>query len=84
MKVKELVDALLKLPQDDLVVVRGYEDGYDDVMKVEKIHVALTSEPEYYYGVYSMTSASDPNAISAVFIKQFDRQDKHELKRRSG
>lgn len=37
MTVRELIDALLTLPQDHMVVVDGYEGGFDDpIVRVGK------------------------------------------------
>ena len=50
MNVKELREALADLPDDQMVVVRGYEGGVDEVVKVEPLDVYLNVNPEDYYG----------------------------------
>jgi ABC-type Fe3+-hydroxamate transport system substrate-binding protein len=54
MKVKELIEILKKHDPEDIVVVDGYESGYDELKEVEYI-AGLTKLPEnkaYYDGEY--------------------------------
>lgn len=37
------------------VVVRGYEDGVDDIKKVKVVKLRLGSNKEWYYGEHSVT-----------------------------
>jgi len=50
MRVRELIEALQKVPQDARVLVRGYEGGYDDIDGGDVGLFALNVNKEWYYG----------------------------------
>ena len=52
MTVAELIEKLKEYPQDLRVVVRGYEEGVDDVGSLEEINILLNyyGEDQWYYG----------------------------------
>jgi hypothetical protein len=53
MTVQDLMNKLKKLPKDSLVVVSGYEQGYNTVNSVEKIKVCLDiNTTKWYYGAH--------------------------------
>ena len=57
MKVKELIAALEALEdQEAYVVVRGYEDGVNDVSSVESTLIARDQHDEWYYGQHEQIS----------------------------
>ena len=80
MKVNELIAQLQKAPQDALIVVRGYESGFDDIDGVTPITLVLAEWPEDWMGVYDKAEDGQGDIINAVFINQFDCGDKHILK----
>jgi hypothetical protein len=66
---KELIQKLQQLTPDTRIIIRGYEDGYNDILRL--IPMMIIPHPEQkadYYGEY--TSARDDKektgAISAV------------------
>ena len=73
MTVKELIEALSKLPDDVHVVLPGYEGGSDIVQEVEKVpstYVAMNTE--WWYGKFEKAPAKDAEEgeeiITAVSI----------------
>ena len=52
MKVSELIERLQTYRQDALVVVQGYEDGYDDISIIKEVIIQPASNPKWYYGRY--------------------------------
>ncbi len=59
MKVKELIEQLQKFDPEDIVVVDGYETGFDEVKEVDYL-VGLKKLPTnkaYYDGEYQEASA---------------------------
>ena len=52
MKVSELIKNLQELPQNDHVVVQGYEDGFDDVSMIMPVSIKLGAEKKWYNGRY--------------------------------
>jgi hypothetical protein len=64
MTAKELIGELQPLPSDTRIIIRGYKDGYNDILRL--IHRAIVSHPEkkaYYYGEY--TDAGKENKYGA-------------------
>ena len=59
MTVSELIEALKQFPGDQRVVVRGYEDGVDDVTRVLLVRVSLNANSEWYYGKHAYTDEGD-------------------------
>jgi hypothetical protein len=59
---------LIKFPSashpDTKIVVRGYEDGYNDIQKLRKIRIKYYPDAEWYYGVYS--DSKDPDSFDAI------------------
>lgn len=68
MKVKELVEKLQKLDQDAMVIVSGYEGGYDEVDTVEKKEIALNAHTSWYYGKHDDADYYDGEQVKAVYI----------------
>ena len=69
MVVKELIEKLQALPQDYLVLVRGYETGYDKADNaniVENIRHLPTAED--WQGEYSNDDDGCGDIIPAVYI----------------
>lgn len=67
MKVKELLEILQKLDPEILVIVDGYEGGYDTPQEaVETIVCEQVSE--WYYGDYQICQKEDPAAIKAIYL----------------
>ena len=58
MKVKELIEALLKEDQDKIVVVDGYEGGYNGLTQSSIIHKTIYYYPSDYFGEYDDASFS--------------------------
>jgi hypothetical protein len=54
MTVLELIEELQKHSGDMRVVVRGYEDGVDDIKKIKAVKLKLGNNKEWYYGEHSI------------------------------
>ncbi len=53
MTIKELIETLSKFDPDTPVVIRGYEDGYNDVSIVRPKTMQLNvNEKHHYYGAH--------------------------------
>jgi len=72
MKVKELIELLQKHDPESIVVVDGYETGFDEVKEVE--HLAglkkLSPEKAYYDGEYQ--EAPDLTYLSKDHFVDYD------------
>lgn len=50
MKVKNLIEELLKLDPEKMVVVSGYEGGYKEITDIENVSLKLNRYDQWYYG----------------------------------
>tara|TARA_R110000824_G_scaffold31704_4_gene102922 strand:+ start:563 stop:793 length:231 start_codon:yes stop_codon:yes gene_type:complete len=57
--VAELIENLQNLPQDHIVVIRGYEGGVDEVTDLEKTRVILDVNEEWNYGSHELLDPRD-------------------------
>ena len=64
MTASELIRMLQEFPPDTKIVVRGYEDGYNDILKPRKVKIKYNPDAAWYYGIYSDREEAD--AILAV------------------
>lgn len=68
MKVKDLIDRLNTFPPDLQVLVQGYENGYDGVVRIEKISVAKNIDAADYDGEYDNSEKNDEYIVESVVI----------------
>ena len=66
MTVAELLIRLVQAPPDAKVVVRGYENGYNDVLELRTLSVRQNPEANWYDGEYEQSKATD--GIEAIEI----------------
>jgi len=67
MKVRELIDALYKLPPNAIVVRAGYEGGVAEATVVSLREIKLHVNDDWYYGPHELT-ANTPGDAAAVYI----------------
>ena len=70
MKIKELIDVLQKLDPEMLVLVDGYEGGYDTPVAAERIEVIGPLDTEWYYGRYQDATDDHPSDIVAFVLRR--------------
>jgi hypothetical protein len=66
MKVKELIERLQQLDPEKMVVMHGYEDGYDEISEIEPISLRLNVNTAWYYGKHDRCDS--PDATQAILI----------------
>ena len=64
MTASELIKQLQTLPPDTKIVISGYEDGYNDILKLKPVRIKPKPDAEWYLGVYE--DSADADAIDAV------------------
>jgi hypothetical protein len=64
MKVNELIKMLEQYPPEMTVVVRGYEDGYDDVQEIRSVTIKHDPEAKWYNGQYTLSD--DQGSFDAI------------------
>ncbi|MGN6531904.1 MAG: hypothetical protein ACTHK0_09150 [Ginsengibacter sp.] len=66
MTARELILKLQQLDPETKVVVRGYEDGYNDVFSLKPVRIKTMANGAWYYGEYADSDHVD--AFDAVDI----------------
>ena len=64
MTAKELISELKKLPPQTKIVVRGYEDGYNDILSLKERRIKADPKPEWYVGEYM--DSEDADALRSI------------------
>lgn len=67
MTVKELISELDKLQPDLKVVVRGYENGFNDVVSIEVRNIVESAKAQWWDGRYQ----EDDNDVSFRAVEIF-------------
>jgi hypothetical protein len=69
MKVSELIERLESLDKDAIVVVIGYEGGYDNV-GTKEIFIKLDCNSDtWYYGRHCEAGEGEEGAVKAVLLR---------------
>lgn len=66
MTVAELIIRLNQAPLNAKVIVRGYENGYNDILELRSLFVRQNAEAQWYDGEYEKSEATD--GIEAIEI----------------
>lgn len=64
MTAKELINLLQEQPPEIKVVVRGYEDGYNDIQQLKPMKLRREINTKWYYGEYF--NEDSENSIDAI------------------
>ena len=64
MTASELIRKIKDLPPEIKIVVRGYENGYNDIIRLKRRTIMINKDAEWYDGEY--TDSKETDAISAV------------------
>jgi len=59
MTVSDLIHELNKFEGDVRVVIRGYEDGVDDIDKLKIVKIKLDQNKEWYCGKHNITQDNE-------------------------
>ncbi len=66
MTVAELIIRLNQAPPNAKVIVRGYENGYNDILELRSLFVTQNQDAKWYDGEYEKSEATD--GIEAIEI----------------
>lgn len=64
MTAAELIEELKSIQPDMKIVIRGYEDGYNDILELKTVKIKHVTDSHWYDGEYD--DSTDENAIDAV------------------
>lgn len=68
MTVSELIEELQKHSGNIRVVVKGYEDGVDEVQTLKILKLKLNTSKQWYYGKHSVAEDNDNYDEFGLFI----------------
>lgn len=73
--IEGLIDELKlsRLPKDTLIVIDGYEGGYDGLIDFEEINIVNNDSSRYYYGIYDESKGNN-ESIKALLLKSTRRE----------
>jgi len=67
MTAEELIRQLQSFPPETKVVVRGFEDGYNDILKLKALNIkAIEKETHWFDGEYE--KSDEPDAIGSIYL----------------
>jgi len=64
MTVRELQEKLNNFPDDTLVLVKGYEEGYNDILEIRELKIKLNVHDHWFEGAHGESTEAD--AIEAI------------------
>jgi hypothetical protein len=70
MTVKELIEKLSLEDPNRLVVVDGYEEGYDTIASVDHVYIKLSvnKKDKWYVGEFKSSSPSEKDSEVAILL----------------
>jgi len=77
MTAAELIEQLKALPPDTKIVIRGYEDGYNDILKLKPVKIKPKEDSNWYDGEYE--DSKDADAGDAVELNGGNKNAKDDL-----
>ena len=77
MTAQELIQKLQTLPPHTNVVVRGYEDGYNNILKLKEVKIKLNPNAYTWDGEYE--DSTDADAITAIDLYGENQNPKDDL-----
>ncbi|MBD3750599.1 MAG: hypothetical protein IE931_14015 [Sphingobacteriales bacterium] len=78
MTAQQLIQYLKQLSPNTKIVVRGYEDGYNDILKLKEVKIKPNPDAYTWDGEYE--NSNDPDAITAIDLYGENQHPKDDLK----
>ena len=78
MTAQQLIQHLQTLPPNTQIVVRGYEDGYNDILQLKSVRIKLNPNAYTWDGEYEDSTAAD--TIIAINLYGDNQNPKDDLK----
>ena len=77
MTASELISELQKLSPDTKIVVRGYEDGYNDILLLKEVKLKQVPDSNWYEGEYN--DSTDEDAVISINLFGENKNAKDDL-----
>jgi hypothetical protein len=66
----ELIQLLSQLAPDTKIIIRGYEDGYNDILELKaRTIIPHHNQKDWYYGEYEDFRANNENLLKSNAIE---------------
>lgn len=77
MTAQGLIQQLQTIPPTTKIVVRGYEDGYNNIVKLKAVTIKAKTDSHWYDGEFE--SSDDSDAIDAIDLYGENKNAKDEI-----
>jgi hypothetical protein len=77
MTASELINELQKLLPETKIIVRGYEDGYNDILQLKPVKIKRKADSSWYEGEYE--DNPDEDAVTAINLFGENKNAKDDL-----
>jgi hypothetical protein len=67
MTAQDLIQHLKKIPSNTKIVIRGYENGYKDILNLKPVKIKLNTNTNWYDGEYDFSSDNDAKEAIDLF-----------------
>ncbi len=74
----QLIQQLQTLPPNTKIVVRGYEDGYNDILQLKEVKIKPKENSYWFDGEYE--DSTDADAITTINLYGENQNPKDDLK----
>jgi hypothetical protein len=74
MKVKQLIEKLSKQDPEKRVVVRSYEEGYDEINEFLIVPVEVTKDKKWWEGEFSYSSSTEAEKVLQLASKNASKE----------
>ena len=78
MTAAELIERLKTLPADIKIVIRGYEDGYNDILNLKEVKIKIKADSHWFDGEFE--DSNDKDAHDAIDLNGENKNAKDDLK----
>lgn len=64
---QDLIQRLQTIPSNTKIVVRGYENGYNDIIELKPIKIEINVNANWYDGEYELSADDDAQSAIDLF-----------------
>ena len=76
MTAEVLINLLRELPPEIKIVVRGYEEGYNDISQLKPIKLRHDADSKWYYGEYFKGNSDSATDAVELFGENKNEENK--------
>jgi len=72
MTAQQLIQHLQNLPPETKIVIRGYEDGYNDILELKRVKIKTKENDYWFEGEYEISDDADATDAIDLFGENKD------------